>query len=187
MNPFDDLHPALRYHVVNSLGWSDLRPTQLEAIRPILAGEDVLLLAPTAGGKTEAAILPVLSRIASEDWIGLSTLYVCPLKALLNNIEPRLRRYAAFVGREAALWHGDVGTPARHRILRDPPAILLTTPESIEAIMISTRVDHASLLGNVRAMVVDELHAFAGDDRGWQLLGVADGRRQADPLKAAPR
>jgi ATP-dependent Lhr-like helicase len=166
---FDDLHPALRYHVVNTLGWSDLRPTQLDAIQPVLSGQDVLLLAPTAGGKTEAAVLPLLSRIASEGWHGLSALYVCPLKALLNNLEPRLQRYASFVGLRATLWHGDVGDAARRRMLRDPPEMLLTTPESIEAIMISARIDHVALFGGVRAVVVDELHAFAGDDRGWHL------------------
>ena len=131
MNPFEQLHPALRYHIVNTLGWGDLRPTQRDAIAPIHAGEDVLLLAPTAGGKTEAAFLPLLSRAASESWSGLSVLYVCPLKALLNNLEPRLSRYASFVGRTVGFWHGDVGEPARKRILRDPPDVLLTTPESL--------------------------------------------------------
>ena len=169
MTPFEDLHPALRYHVVNTLGWPDLRPTQRDAICSILDGEDVLLLAPTAGGKTEAAFLPLLSRIASEGWRGLSALYVCPLKALLNNLEPRLKRYASFVGLRVGLWHGDVGEAARRRMLRDPPEILLTTPESLEAVMISARVDHRALLGSVRSVVVDELHAFAGDDRGWHL------------------
>lgn len=169
MTPFDDLHAALRYHVVNTLGWTDLRATQRDAIQPILAGEDVLLLAPTAGGKTEAAMLPLLSRMASEGWRGLSALYVCPLKALLNNLEPRLQKYASFVGLRACLWHGDIGSAARRQILRDPPEILLTTPESLEAILISTKVDHESLLGGVRTLVVDELHAFAGDDRGWHL------------------
>ena len=168
--PYDDLHPALRYHIANTLGWAELRPTQLEAIGPILGGEDVLLLAPTAEGKTEAAIFPVLSRVAASGWRGVSVLYVCPLKALLNNIEPRLQRYASFAGLRAAVWHGDVGAPARRRILSDPPELLLTTPESLEAIMISTRVDHRALLGQVRVVVVDELHAFAGDDRGWHLL-----------------
>jgi len=128
---FDDLHPALRYHVVNTLGWTDLRLTQRDAIQPVLAGEDVLLLAPTAGGKTEAAILPLLSRMATEGWRGLSALYICPLKALLNNIEPRLQRYASFVGFRVGLWHGDVGDAARRQMLRDPPEILLTTPESL--------------------------------------------------------
>jgi ATP-dependent Lhr-like helicase len=169
LTPFDNLHPALRYHIVNTLGWAELRATQRDAIQPVLAGEDVLLLAPTAGGKTEAAILPLMSRMASESWNGLSVLYVCPLKALLNNLEPRLQRYASFVGFRAGIWHGDVSDTARRRMLRDPPELLLTTPESLEAMMISTRVDHGSLLGGVRALVIDELHAFAGDDRGWHL------------------
>ncbi|HEY1654459.1 MAG TPA: DEAD/DEAH box helicase, partial [Candidatus Tumulicola sp.] len=100
MSAFEQLHPAIRYHIVNTLGWDDLRPTQMEAIAPIHAGEDVLLLAPTAGGKTEAAFLPLLSRAATQSWTGLSVLYLCPLKALLNNLEPRLSRYAGFVGRK---------------------------------------------------------------------------------------
>jgi ATP-dependent helicase Lhr and Lhr-like helicase len=169
VSPFDALHPALRYHVVNTLGWTDLRSTQRDAILPILAGENVLLLAPTAGGKTEAAMLPLLSRVASEGWHSLSVLYVCPLKALLNNLEPRLQRYASFVGLRAGLWHGDIGEAARRRMLRDPPEILMITPESLEAILISVHVDHRSLLGSVRTMLIDELHAFAGDDRGWHL------------------
>jgi ATP-dependent Lhr-like helicase len=169
VSPFDELHPALRYHIVNTLGWSDLRPTQRDAIGPILAGANALLIAPTAGGKTEAAFLPLLSRMASEGWRGLSVLYMCPLKALLNNLEPRLQRYASFIGLRAGLWHGDVGEAARQRMRRDPPEVLLITPESLEAILISARIDHRELLGGVRSVVVDELHAFAGDDRGWHL------------------
>ncbi|MCT2580890.1 DEAD/DEAH box helicase [Mesorhizobium sp. P16.1] len=167
---FDALHPALRYHIVSTLGWPDLRPTQAEAVAPLIAGEDVLLLAPTAGGKTEAAAFPLLSRIALQGWRGLSALYVCPLKALLNNLAPRLSLYAEFLGMRIGVWHGDVGEPARRRILRDPPEILLTTPESLEAMMISARLDHAHLLQGIQSVVVDELHAFAGDDRGWHLM-----------------
>jgi ATP-dependent Lhr-like helicase len=170
VSPYDELHPALRYHLVNTLGWTELRPTQLAAIKPVQSGDNVLLLAPTAGGKTEAAVFPLLSRMAGEGWRGLSALYVCPLRALLNNIEPRLQRYASFVGRRASLWHGDVGDAPRRHILHDPPDLLLTTPESLEAMMISPRVNVTTLLGDVRAVVVDELHAFAGDDRGWHLL-----------------
>jgi len=97
-------------------------------------------------------------------------LYVCPLRALLNNLEPRLHGYATMLGRSASLWHGDVADTVRRRMVRDPPDLLLTTPESLEAIMMSTRVDHAAFFADVRAVVVDELHAFAGDDRGWHLL-----------------
>jgi ATP-dependent helicase Lhr and Lhr-like helicase len=169
---FEQLHPALRYHMVNTMGWADLRPTQRDAIEPIHAGEDVLLLAPTAGGKTEAAFLPLLSRAASNRWTGLSVLYLCPLKALLNNLEPRLSRYAGFVGRKVGLWHGDIGDAARKRMLSASPDVLLTTPESIEAILVSARIDHQSLLSGLHAVVVDELHAFAGDDRGWHLVAI---------------
>jgi ATP-dependent Lhr-like helicase len=100
-----------------------------------------------------------------EKWRGLSILYVCPLKALLNNIAPRVETYAGFVGARVGLWHGDIGEAARQRMLQEPPEILLTTPESIEAIFISARIDHTKLLRDV--VVIDELHAFAGDDRGW--------------------
>ena len=172
MSPFESLHPALQYHVVNTLGWSDLRPTQTEAIEPIQSGEDALLLAPTAGGKTEAAFLPLLSRAARQGWTGLSILYLCPMKALLNNLEPRLTRYAGFLGRRVALWHGDVGDSARRRMLADNSDILLTTPESVEAILISSRIDHQAFFANLRAVVVDELHAFADSDRGWHLIAI---------------
>lgn len=172
MSAFEQLHPALQYHVVNSLGWPTLRPTQLAAIAPIHAGAHCLLLAPTAGGKTEAAILPVLSRMLLASWPGTSVLYVCPIKALLNNLEPRLRHYAGLVGRTVAVWHGDVSQSRKQHALQEPPDILLTTPESIEAMLISVRVDRPAWFGHLRAVVVDELHAFAADDRGWHLRAL---------------
>lgn len=171
-DPFDRLHPAVQYHVVNSLGWTSLRPTQLEAIDPILAGAHCLLLAPTAGGKTEAAAIPVFSRMLSEEWQGVSVLYVCPIKALLNNLEERLARYAAYFGRTVQVWHGDISPSKKRRALAQPPDILLTTPESIEGMLISPRVERDAWFGQLRAVVVDELHAFAGDDRGWHLRSL---------------
>ncbi len=110
----------------------------------------------------------------SEDWQGLSVLYLCPIKALLNNLEFRLTRYCGLVGRRAALWHGDVRAAARKRIQREPPDCVLTTPESLEVMLVSRNVDSRNLLGNVRAVIVDEIHAFAGDDRGWHLLSVLE-------------
>jgi ATP-dependent Lhr-like helicase len=171
---FDRLHPALQHHVVNSLGWRALRPLQEAAIDPVLDGEHALMLAPTAGGKTEAAIFPVLSRMLTEGWRGTSVLYVCPIRALLNNLEPRLARYAGYVGRRVALWHGDTPDGERKRIIADPPDIVLTTPESIEVMLIFRREEHKALFEGVRVLVIDELHAFAGDDRGWHLLAVLE-------------
>ena len=172
MSEFEQLHPSLQYHVVNSLGWSTLRPTQLAAIAPIHAGTHCLLLAPTAGGKTEAAVIPILSRMLNEAWLGTSVLYICPIKALLNNLEHRLSHYTGFVGRRVEVWHGDISQSRKNRALNDAPDILLTTPESIEAMLISVRVNRPSWFGNLRTVIVDELHAFAGDDRGWHLRSV---------------
>ncbi|SCL29753.1 ATP-dependent helicase Lhr and Lhr-like helicase [Micromonospora nigra] len=168
------LDPVVLHHVVNSLGWSDLRPLQRASIGPLTRGDDALLLAPTAGGKTEAAVFPLLSRMAGQGWTGTSLLYLCPLKALLNNLLPRLERYAGWLGRGVALWHGDVATSARRAVLWQRPDILLTTPESLESMLVSVNVDHRLFFAGLRAVVVDEVHAFAGDDRGWHLLAVLE-------------
>ncbi|MER6128688.1 DEAD/DEAH box helicase [Streptomyces sp. NPDC001795] len=170
----DLLHPGLVHHVVNTLGWPRLRTLQEEAITPLTDGADAVLIAPTAGGKTEAACFPLLSRMAQEKWDGTSVLYVCPLKALLNNLLPRLETYTSWLGRTAALWHGDVTQSRRKRILRERPDMLLTTPESLEAMLVSANVDHRAYFSGLRAIVVDEVHAFAGDDRGWHLLAVLE-------------
>ncbi|WP_226347223.1 DEAD/DEAH box helicase [Agilicoccus flavus] len=171
---FDRLHPVVQHHVVNTLGWPALRALQEDSIAPILRGDDALLLAPTAGGKTEAALFPLLTRMDEEDWSGTSVLYVCPLKALLNNLHPRVAAYAGWLGRTAAVRHGDVGAGARRRQAIDRPDILLTTPESIESLLVSTLYDPSDFFSGVRAVVVDEVHAFAGDDRGWHLLAVLE-------------
>lgn len=171
----DRLHPVIVHHLVNSLGWKELRPLQVDATDPLLDGQDALLLAPTAGGKTEAAIFPLLTAMEAQRWeAGPSVIYVAPLKALLNNLLPRLEQYASWLGRRVAIWHGDVTAAARQRILRDPPDLLLTTPESLEAMLISIKTDPPRLFGAARAVVVDEVHAFGSDDRGWHLLAVLE-------------
>lgn len=168
------LHPVVQHHIVNTLGWPGLRPLQEAAVEPLLSGVDALLLAPTAGGKTEAASFPVLSRMAGEGWTGVSVLYVCPLRALLANLEPRLASYASWVGRTAALWHGDTSATARARVRRERPDMVLTTPESLESMLVSTSLDARRFFADLRAVVVDEVHAFAGDDRGSHLLAVVE-------------
>lgn len=173
MTGFDHLYPTLQHHIVSTLGWPGLRPLQDASVQPLVAGEDALLLAPTAGGKTEAASFPVLTRMATEDWHGVSVLYICPLKALLNNLEERLRTYAAWLGRTVGIWHGDVTTSTRRRMQTGQrPDILLTTPESLESMMVSTGVNDRDFLGDVHTVIIDEVHAFAGDDRGWHLSAV---------------
>lgn len=172
MSAFDRLHPALQHHIVNSLGWRGLREVQSLSIEAFLTGANLVILAPTAGGKTESAFFPVISQMLEEAWSGISILYVSPIKALLNNQEQRLDKYLRLVGRRAALWHGDTSQGERKRIIAEQPDCLLTTPESLEVLLVSQKVDHHRFFSDVRVVVIDELHAFAGDDRGWHLLSV---------------
>lgn len=174
MSAFDRLDPLVQHHIVNSIGWRSLRPLQEESIEPILDGKHCLLLAPTAGGKTEAAMFPVFSRIVSEKWDGLSVVYVCPLKALLNNLHQRLSHYAGLLGRSCEVWHGDISSSRKDNIRKSPPDILLITPESLEGMLVSVNPHGRQMLGAARVVVIDEIHAFAGDDRGWHLLSVLE-------------
>lgn len=170
MPGFDDLTPALQTQIVSALGWTSLRPVQHAAIDAILPGHTAVILAPTAGGKTEASLFPVLSRMVDEDWRPVSVLYLAPIRALLNNQEARLTKLTGLLGRRAAKWHGDVNAAARKRIVAEPPDLLAITPESVEALLLSTSRPGKRLLGNVRAVVIDEVHAFAADDRGAHLM-----------------
>lgn len=173
-SPTDRLHPAIAHQIVHHLGWSNLRPVQEMAIEPILDGHNTVILAPTAGGKTEAAFLPLVSRMLDEDWHGLSVLYLSPIRALLNNQEHRLRALLTLLGRRVGVWHGDVPASEKKRLRHEPPDVLLTTPESLEGMLISRSTSSAGMFGHLRAIVIDEVHAFAGSDRGWHLHGVLE-------------
>ncbi|MGK3964060.1 DEAD/DEAH box helicase [Sorangium sp. So ce118] len=171
---FDRLSPAVRYHIVHTLGFSGLRPVQELTAHAILDGDNCVVLAPTAGGKTEASFLPLLSRMHSEDWSAPSVLYLCPIKALLNNQEARLTQIAGMVSRRVFKWHGDVSPSVRARFIEDPADILMTTPESLEVMLVSRRVPSRRLFRNLEAVVIDEVHAFAADDRGAHLVALLE-------------
>lgn len=170
----DRLSPAVRYQIANGLGWSGLRPVQTLSTEAVLDGANCVVLAPTAGGKTEAAFLPLLSKMDVEDWRGVSVLYIAPIRALLNSQEARLSKLTGLIGRRAGKWHGDVKEPARKRMIDDPPDVLAITPESLEAMLLSTRTPARRFLAHVRAVVIDEVHAFAGDDRGAHLVSLLE-------------
>lgn len=174
MSGFSSLRPALQYQIVNTLGWSGLRPVQELTIDAVLAGRNCVVLAPTAGGKTEASFFPVLSLMDEHDWRPVSTLYLSPIRALLNNQEDRVNRLAGLLGRRAFKWHGDVTPSRRKELLRNPTDILLTTPESLEAMMMSPRIPARQLFAGLRAVIIDEVHAFADDDRGAHLSAVLE-------------
>lgn len=174
MSALSLLSPRLRHAVIDTLRWDGLRPVQEASIPPVLAGENVVILAPTAGGKTEAAFLPALDLMLREGQRGVGLLYVSPLVALLNNQEARAETLARLVGMQAMKWHGGVGQAARRRFLDDPAEVLLTTPESLEAMLIGRNVPVSALFSQLRIIVIDEVHAFAGSDRGAHLNAVLE-------------
>jgi ATP-dependent Lhr-like helicase len=171
------LHPGvLRW--IHSKGWTGLRPAQAEAVEPVLDGnQDVIVSAPTAGGKTEAAFFPICSRLAQErDGAGapggIEVLYLSPLKALINDQYDRLELLCADLNVPVHRWHGDVPASAKARIRRSPAGIVIITPESVEALFVTAGADIARILGGLRYVVVDELHAFLGTERGMQLQSL---------------
>jgi ATP-dependent Lhr-like helicase len=174
MAGFDRLHQHVRHAIVHDLGWRSLRPVQELTIEAVLDGSNAIVLAPTAGGKTEASVFPVLSRILTEEPPPVAVLYVCPTRALLNNQEERIDSYARMVGLSAFKWHGDVSAARKASFRASPCHILMITPESLEVLMISQRTDARALMRGLRTVIIDEVHAFAGDDRGAHLAALLE-------------
>lgn len=174
MSVFVRFHPRLQEAIVARVGWSSLRPVQEQAGEALLDGLNVIVLAPTAGGKTEAAFFPTLSGLMTEEPEGVGAIYVAPIKALLNNQADRLGLYTEMVGLRRFVWHGDTVDHARRRFLSEPTHVLMTTPESLEVMLISQRVDEHALFGDLRVIIVDEIHAIAGTDRGAHLMSVTE-------------
>lgn len=174
MSGFDQLTPALQYQITQTLGFTSLRPVQELTIPHVLEGRNCVVLAPTAGGKTEASFFPVLSMIDARDSKPVSVIYTSPIRALLNNQEERVSRYAQTIGRRAFKWHGDVGPTERKRFIADPADILLTTPESLEAMLMSAKVPAHKLFRGLETIIIDEVHAFADDDRGAHLSALLE-------------
>ena len=174
MSVFPRFAPRLQEAIVARLGWSSLRPVQDEAGAALLDGDNAVVLAPTAGGKTEAAMFPILSNMVTDPPLGVGALYIAPIKALLNNQAERLGGYTGMVGLRRFVWHGDTPDGERRRFLKEPAELLMTTPESLEVMLVSQRVDAAALFADLRVVVIDEVHAVAGTDRGAHLMSVLE-------------
>ena len=108
MSAFSRFPPRLQQAIVARLGWTALRPVQELAGEAILDGKNAVVLAPTAGGKTEASMFPALANLVERAVEGVGVIYVAPIKALLNNQEERLGTYTEMVGLRRFVWHGDV-------------------------------------------------------------------------------
>ncbi|MCG8273847.1 DEAD/DEAH box helicase [Aquamicrobium sp. NLF2-7] len=183
MSGFDRLHPEIRRWIWEQK-WEELRDVQDRAISAVLDTEaDVLIAASTAAGKTEAAFLPVLTKVADRKGRGFSVLYVSPLKALINDQFRRLDQLAERLEIDTVRWHGDAPQSAKQRARRDPRGVVLITPESIEAMLIRRPGDAKAMLGSLDFIVIDELHAFLKGPRGLHLASLL---RRIDGLSGTP-
>lgn len=163
------LHPRLQDFVKDK--WKDLTPIQKEAFDPIHLGNSCIIEAPTSGGKTEAVLFPLLTRIASNKSTGFKVLYIAPLKALLNDLSLRVMPYAEMCNLEAFKWHGDVSQGDKVKQMLFPSDILLTTPESIEAILLR-KSNWQEVFQHLQTIVIDEAHYFALTERGSHLISL---------------
>ncbi|MBR4646801.1 MAG: DEAD/DEAH box helicase [Bacteroidales bacterium] len=168
MNVFARYSPFIQDFIYRS-GWQTLRGVQNAAGEAIFDTDDnVLLTASTASGKTEAAFFPMLTLLDENPSSTVGILYIAPLKALINDQFGRLNELCEEVGIEVYRWHGDVAQSRKRKLLRKPSGILQITPESLESLLINKHGEIPSLFGDLRFIVIDEIHSLLRGDRGWQ-------------------
>ncbi len=177
------LHPGVQKAIFQR-GWKELHHIQVEAINALLARDGHLLIcAQTAGGKTEAAFLPIISRLAEKPRPSVQALYVGPLVALINDQFSRLETLCADVEVPVHRWHGAASATEKRRLRDSPGGILLITPESLESNFINYGVHLRRIYAELDFVVIDELHSFLSNVRGVHLrsllarLSVATGRK----------
>lgn len=169
---FELLSEPIR-HCLWRMGWTELRPIQTKAIHLILETmQDLIISAATASGKTEAAFLPVISDLVERPAESITAIYVSPLKALINDQFRRLDELCEHAELPVHRWHGDVGQAAKAQVIKAPAGILLITPESLESLFINRSSAIPRIFRDLRYVVVDELHALVGSERGTHLRSL---------------
>ncbi|MFQ2238148.1 DEAD/DEAH box helicase [Aeromonas dhakensis] len=153
-------------------GWTSLRDAQERAIPAILGADtDVIIAAATAAGKTEAAFLPIFTVLLNSPEPA-TVLYVSPLKALINDQWGRLNELCESLDIPVTGWHGDIAYSKKQKFLKSPSGVLLITPESLEALFVNRGSSIPGMMANIKYIVIDELHAFIGFERGKQIQSL---------------
>ncbi len=152
--------------------WESLRPIQAAAINKILStNENYILASRTASGKTEAAFLPILSKLNFNER-GVQVLYISPLIALINDQFYRVEELCKYLDVEVTKWHGEASKSQKKKLIKNPNGIVLITPESLEAMFVNAPYNVKNLFSNLKYVVIDEIHSFIGTDRGVQLKSI---------------
>lgn len=167
---YNRLAPFIQEYIYNH-NWTELRPVQAAACKVIFDTDAHLLVAAgTASGKTEAAFLPVLTHLYEKPSSTIGAIYIGPIKALINDQFERLNDLLREADIPVYPWHGDVPQTRKKQLLKQPSGILQITPESLESLLINKHENIINLFGDLRFVVIDEIHAFMGTERGCQIL-----------------
>jgi ATP-dependent Lhr-like helicase len=182
MDAFSRLHTDVR-EALSERGFSTPTAPQRKAIPPLAAGEHALVVAPTGSGKTETAMLPVLSAIQDRDHRhGIQALYVTPLRALNRDMRQRLEWWGETLDITIDVRHGDTTDYQRSKQAENPPDVLVTTPETLQAMFTGEKLRRA--LEDVEHVIIDEVHELAASKRGAQLtIGLEHLREHAGPFQ----
>ena len=167
---FSKFSPFIRSYIYQN-GWTKLRRVQIEAAIQIFNTENHLLItSETASGKTEAALFPILSMMEKESPERFQVLYISPLKALINDQYSRMEELLNESGMPVFRWHGDVSQSQKEAFLKKPSGLMQITPESLESMLLHRCHDIPRLFCNLKFIIIDEVHALFGSDRGAQIL-----------------
>lgn len=171
MQAFDSLKKDIQHYIYDK-GWSKLTRIQNASIKQIAnTDHNLILSAPTASGKTEAAFIPAVNGV--EDWnTGLKIVYISPLKALINDQFQRISELCLYLDVPITRWHGEASQSEKRKIIKDPKGILLITPESIEGMLVNRPEETQQLFQGVEWIIIDELHSFLGAERGIHLQSL---------------
>jgi len=168
MNVFNRYAPFIQDYIYRS-AWQSLRAVQNAAGEAIFnTDENVLLTASTASGKTEAAFFPILTLLDENPSQTVGVLYIAPLKALINDQFGRLNELCEEEDIAVTRWHGDANQSRKRKLLKKPSGILQITPESLESLLINKHMEIPTLFGDLRFIVIDEIHSLLRADRGLQ-------------------
>ncbi len=171
MTAFNLLSEPIRKYIRDKK-WESLRPIQEASVQRIISTDhNYILISRTASGKTEAAFLPILSKVNFKE-PGVKVLYISPLIALINDQFLRVESLCEYLDVPVTKWHGEASKGAKERLLKNPEGIVLITPESLEAMFVNKPYHIHHLFSALEYIVIDEIHAFLGSDRGTHLRSL---------------
>lgn len=184
MTTYEMLSEPIRKYI-REKRWESFRPIQEAAIQRIISTDNnYVLISRTASGKTEAAFLPILSKVNFKE-SGVKVLYISPLIALINDQFLRVEQLCKYLDISLTKWHGEANKGGKDRLLKNPNGIVLITPESIEAMFCNKPYNVVQLFSSLEYIVIDEIHNFLGSDRGLQLQSLIHRLKQKSSKKVS--